>query len=366
MKMEAMIRLVPMELIIPNRFQPRLSFDEEGLKELSDSIKEHGVIQPLVLRRVQDKFEIIAGERRYKASQMAGMAAVPAIIVSADDNESAEVAIIENTHRRNLSAIEEAKSYKQLLDRNYLTQDQLAKRLGTSQSNIANKIRLLSLDENVQNALNKGEISERHARTLLRLTDKPKQVELLNTTIQEKWSVKKLEDEVNHILGVYQTPVSATGGINVDSRNDIDVDSIEVDAEDLGFDNTQSEYVYHGRNTTDQGKDSLLFNNLENEAVSFNTGLGFGGATFRDAESEDIEELDTDDDLFEDEEDAEGAPATGTTYVKPQYLDETSVLNEINNIIKKSRENGLNIEIEEFNFDEMYQYVIRIKKDDEE
>jgi ParB family chromosome partitioning protein len=366
MKMEAMIRMVPVELIIPNRFQPRLSFDEDGLKELAESIREHGIIQPLVLRRIQDKYEIIAGERRYKASQMCGMPAVPAIIVYADDNESAEVAIIENTHRRNLSAIEEAKSYKQLLDRNYLTQDQLAKRLGTSQSNIANKIRLLSLDDNVQNALNRGEISERHARTLLRLTDKPKQVELLNLIIKEKWSVKKLEDEVNHILGVYQTPATATGGINVDSRNDIDIDSIEVDAEDLGFDNTESEYVYHGKNTTEQGKDSLLFNNLENEAVSFNTGLGFGGATFKEeVPVEDIEELDVDDDLFED--DAEGdTPQGGTTYIKPQYLDETSVLNEINNIIKKSRENGLNIEIEEFNFDDMYQYVFRIKKDNDE
>jgi ParB family chromosome partitioning protein len=358
--MEATIRVVPIEMIIPNRFQPRLSFDEEGLKELADSIREHGIIQPLVLRRVQDKFEIIAGERRYKASQMAGMPAVPAIIVEANDNESAEVAIIENTHRRNLSAIEEAKSYKQLLDRNYLTQDQLAKRLGTSQSNIANKIRLLSLDENVQNALNKGEITERHARTLLRLTDKPKQVELLNNVIQEKWSVRKLEDEVNHILGIYQTDATSTGGINID-KNDIDVDSIQVDAEDLGFDTRESEYVYHGKNTNEQSKDSLLFNNLENEAVSFNTGLGFGGATFKDAPEEEIETLDVDDDLFED--DSLDDDSGKTTYIKPQYMDETSVLNELNNMMKKTRENGLNVEFEEFNFDDMYQYVIRVKKD---
>ena len=361
MKMEATIRLVPIESIIPNRFQPRLTFDEEGLKELADSIKEHGVIQPLVLRRVQDKFEIIAGERRYKASQMAGMMAVPAIIVAADDNESAEVAIIENTHRRNLSPIEEAKSYKQLLDRNYLTQDQLAKRLGTSQSNIANKIRLLSLDQNVQDALNKGEISERHARTLLRLTDKVKQVEVLNHIIQEKWSVKKLEDEVNHILGVYQNNSTLTGGINVDSRNDIDIDSVESFAEDLGYEQNNTEYVYQGKNTTDEGKNSLLFNNLENEAVNFNSGLGFGGATFKD---EEVETLDLDDELYD--EDEEEVESTGPKYVKPQYLDETSVLNELNTISKKVKENGLNIEIEEFNFDEMYQYVIRIKKNNDE
>ena len=131
MKMESQIRLINIEQIIPNRFQPRLHFNDEGLEDLSNSIREHGIIQPLVLRRVGDKYEIIAGERRYKASQMAGLTAVPAIITDLDDNESAEVAILENTQRRNLSAIEEAKSYKKLLDRKYVTQEQLAKRLGT-------------------------------------------------------------------------------------------------------------------------------------------------------------------------------------------------------------------------------------------
>lgn len=203
MKMEGQIILVNIENIIPNRFQPRLQFDEEALNELAASIKEHGIIQPLVLRRVGEKFEIIAGERRYKASQLAGLTSVPAIICDLDDNESAEVAIIENTHRRALSPIEEAESYKKLLDRRYVTQDQLAKRLGTSQSNVANKIRLLSLDENVQNALLKDEISERHARSLLRVTDKFKQVDLLNKTINEKWPVRKLEEEIDKILGTY-------------------------------------------------------------------------------------------------------------------------------------------------------------------
>ena len=217
MKMESQIRLINIEQIIPNRFQPRLHFNDEGLEDLSNSIREHGIIQPLVLRRVGDKYEIIAGERRYKASQMAGLTAVPAIITDLDDNESAEVAILENTQRRNLSAIEEAKSYKKLLDRKYVTQEQLAKRLGTSQANIANKIRLLNLAEEVQDALLKEKISERHARSLLKLTDKVKQVELLNRTIEERWPVRQLDEEIEDAMGGYDKVHNTTGAINVNN-----------------------------------------------------------------------------------------------------------------------------------------------------
>ena len=112
MKMEAQIRLINVDDIIPNRFQPRLKFEDSALDELTTSIQEHGIFQPLVVRRLNDKYEIIAGERRYKAAQKAGLKAVPCIVSDIDDNESAEVAIIENTHRRNLSAIEEARAYK--------------------------------------------------------------------------------------------------------------------------------------------------------------------------------------------------------------------------------------------------------------
>ena len=166
MKMEENIIQVPVESIIPNRFQPRLQFDEEGLKELSESIRQHGIIQPLVLRRLGDKYEIIAGERRYKASQMAGLKTVPAVISDIDDNASAEIALVENIQRKNLSSIEEAKSYKKLLDRGYMTQEQLAEKLGVSQSSISNKMRLLNLAPEVQEALLGQKISERHARMI--------------------------------------------------------------------------------------------------------------------------------------------------------------------------------------------------------
>lgn len=179
--------------IIPNRFQPREVFDEKALKELAVSIKEHGVIQPIIVRNVNGKYEIIAGERRYKASKLAGLTSVPAIISALDDQKSAEVAIVENVQRRDLSSIEEAKSYKALLDKGYLTQEELAKKMGLSQSAISNKLRLLSLANGVQNALMEGKISERHARSLLQVDDLEEQEKWLETIIEERLTVRELD-----------------------------------------------------------------------------------------------------------------------------------------------------------------------------
>ena len=186
MNTEKNVQEIPIEDIIPNRFQPRLAFNEEGLNELSESIKEHGIIQPLVVRKLGDKYEIIAGERRYKAATQAGLTKVPVIISDLDDNKSAEVALVENIQRRNLTSIEEAKSYKNLLDRGYLTQEQLATKMGVSQSSIANKLRLLNLDEEVQDALLNEKISERHARALLSLENKEEQKRWLKRIINER------------------------------------------------------------------------------------------------------------------------------------------------------------------------------------
>ncbi len=209
MNLESGVLQIHIEDIIPNRFQPRLNFDEQGLKELADSIKEHGIIQPLVLRKLGDKYEIIAGERRYKAAQMAGLQTVPAVIANIDDNKSAEVALVENVQRRDLTAIEEARSYKNLLDKGYLTQEQLAKRMGLSQPAIANKLRLLNLDEEVQQALLEERISERHARTLLQLPDKNAQKEWLHRIINERLTVRQLDEELKRTTGqqVIEEPV---------------------------------------------------------------------------------------------------------------------------------------------------------------
>lgn len=206
MNLESGVLQVHIEDIIPNRFQPRLTFDEQGLKELSDSIKEHGIIQPLVLRKLGDKYEIIAGERRYKAAQIAGLTTVPAVIANIDDNKSAEVALVENVQRRDLTAIEEARSYKNLLDKGYLTQEQLAKRMGLSQPSIANKLRLLNLDEEVQQALLEEKISERHARTLLTLPDKEAQKEWLHRIINERLTVRQLDLEIKKMKASGELP----------------------------------------------------------------------------------------------------------------------------------------------------------------
>lgn len=190
---------VPIEDILPNRFQPRLAFDEKELNELANSIIKYGVIQPIVIRAMGEKFEIIAGERRYKASVLAGLKKIPAILMNTDDNTSAEIALLENIQRKNLTVIEEAQSYKKLMDKGF-TQDDIALKLGVSQSSVANKMRLLNLPKEVQDALLYNRISERHARSLLALNNIDLQRNLLNRIIIEKLTVKQTEDEINMIL----------------------------------------------------------------------------------------------------------------------------------------------------------------------
>ena len=368
MKMEAQIRLINVEEIIPNRFQPRLSFDEEALKELALSIQEHGIIQPLVLRRVDNKFEIIAGERRYKAAQMAGLTQVPAIITNLDDNESAEVAIIENTHRKSMSAIEEAKSYKKLLDRKYVTQDQLAKRLGTSQSNVTNKIRLLSLDENVKDALINEKISERHARSLLKVTDKLKQVELLNKVIDERWPVKKLDDEIDKVLGQYKKE-DLSGNIYT-NQLDVDVDDLVNKSSDIHFDIPEEftpTYQYQGRlDKVPNDKKNLFFNKLEDEEVNMNPNVTFGFNPFKT----NLKTNDIDDDVelldLTGEDKQEVIPIEETEIIEEKITTVEEAEDAIKRIIKKAIDNNIGLEMEEFNFDKMYQFVIRLDKDKKE
>ncbi len=187
--------------IIPNRFQPREVFDEDALKELADSIKEHGVIQPVIVRKFGDKYELIAGERRCKASSLAGKTTIPAIIRESDDNESAKLSLLENLQRKNLSAIEEARTYKRILELEpSMTQEALARTLGRSQPMIANKLRLLSLPEEVQDSLIKNQISERHARSLLNLKSKEKQLAFLERVKKERLTVRELEGEIKKSL----------------------------------------------------------------------------------------------------------------------------------------------------------------------
>ena len=205
--------LLNLDDIIPNKFQPREVFDDQALKELAVSIKEHGVIQPIIVRAVNGKYEIIAGERRYKASALAGKTTIPAIINNLDDKESSKVALLENLQRKNLNPIEEAKTYQKILELDEMTQEELAKTMGKSQSAVANKLRLLQLNDDVKKALLSDEISERHARTLLRIEDPAKQTEMLKRVITEKINVRDLEKEIDKIYPRKEKKDSAGEGV---------------------------------------------------------------------------------------------------------------------------------------------------------
>lgn len=195
-------KIVELDLndILPNRFQPRIKFNETSITELADSIQEHGVIQPIVVRPLGDRYEIIAGERRYKASVLAGKETIPAIITELNDKDSAEVALIENVQRQDLTPIEEAISYKKILDMGYLTQEELAEKLGKTQSTVANKLRLLNLDDEIQEALLETRISERHARSLLKLSNKEQQKRMLARIISERLTVRRTDEEIKKMM----------------------------------------------------------------------------------------------------------------------------------------------------------------------
>lgn len=183
---------IAIEKIVPNRHQPRLSFNDESLLELALSIKENGLIQPIVVREVDNHYEIIAGERRYRAMMMTGFTEIPVIINDMSDKTSATVALIENIQREDLNVVDEAKAYKEILRLQGITQNELAKRLGKSQSSIANKIRLLDLPQPVLNALSDKKITERHARALIGV-DEEKTSEVLDKILNEKLNVQQTE-----------------------------------------------------------------------------------------------------------------------------------------------------------------------------
>jgi len=192
---------IPLASIIPNRFQPRTIFDDSKIDELARTIHTHGVIQPIVVRQMDNgQYEIIAGERRYRAMTKLEWTEVPAIIRNLSDKETASVALIENLQREELTAIEEALAYQKLLELHELTQEALAQRLGKGQSTVANKIRLLKLPEIIQDSILRREISERHARALMPIKEEEIQISLFNEAVEQSYNVKQLEKKVEEYL----------------------------------------------------------------------------------------------------------------------------------------------------------------------
>lgn len=187
---------IPVDLIKPNRYQPRSDFNQDALMELAQSIRENGLIQPITVRKLGKEYEIITGERRYRAMRMAGFSTIPCMISAADEIQMAELALIENLQREDLSAIEEANAYVKLLAGSQLTQEKIAAKMGKSQSAIANKIRLLQLPAEVQKAVSERVITERHARALLNVVP-DERIDMFKKIVGMSLNVRQTEQWIN-------------------------------------------------------------------------------------------------------------------------------------------------------------------------
>ena len=401
MNREPLIQNVNIDYIIPNRFQPRLTFDEKSLNELASSIKEHGIIQPLVLRRLGDKYEIIAGERRYKAAQLAGLTEVPAIISNIDDNKSAEIALVENVQRRNLNSLEEAKSYKKILDKEGLTQDELAKKIGVSQSTIANKLRLLNLTSEAQDALMNDKISERHARSLLSVTDPEKQKALLNKVISERLTVRQLDDEIkkesnpasesalNHVpsydeLGDVGTPVeespvtnesenifnSSNNRFNFEHAKEDKPETLNLMAEEP-VNESKEEKVQEevqpspGFNLFNFSNNTPEYPSLEDEVTNMNMEPmdrleEFNPFNSSSTISKDVPLESLDVPLEEVKKEEEKPVEPPKKKILENNLD--SVKEAYNDFVNELKEAGYNVSSEDFDFEDLYQMIIKIEK----
>ena len=194
------VQFIALELIRPNPYQPRKTFEEERLNDLASSIQQHGILQPIVLRQTVQGYYIVVGERRFRASKLAGLTEVPAIIKELSDEDMMELAIIENLQREDLNAIEEAESYKKMMTDLNITQQEVARRLGKSRPYIANMLRLLQLPKNVAQMVQHGALSSAHGRTLLTLKDASKIKKTAKQAAEESWSVRYLEEYVNGLV----------------------------------------------------------------------------------------------------------------------------------------------------------------------
>ncbi|MFS8652118.1 MAG: ParB/RepB/Spo0J family partition protein [Caldibacillus sp.] len=190
---------IPLKEIRPNPYQPRKYFSEEGIADLKQSILEHGVLQPIIVRKSIKGYEIVVGERRYRAAKAAGLKKIPAVVRSLTDEKMMELAVLENLQREDLTPIEEASAYQMLLDRLEITQEQLAKRLGKSRPHIANMVRLLSLPQEIQELIHEGKISMGHGRALLGIKDKKKIPSVVDKVIKEGLNVRQLEELIQQL-----------------------------------------------------------------------------------------------------------------------------------------------------------------------
>ena len=329
--------------IIPNRFQPREVFNEDALRELSASIKEHGVIQPIIVRKIGDKYEIIAGERRYKASAMAGLTKIPAIIRNLDDKEASKVALLENLQRKDLTAIEEARTYQKILELDSMTQEELGRTMGKSQAAIANKMRLLSLPDEVQEALLKDQISERHARSLLNLDTPEEQINMLKKIITNRMTVRELDNEIRELKG--DMPIPST--INNDS-----ITIVEENGPKVVVNNNESNFhqSLESSNSIEDESDQLLPSLIpKDDTPELLEALA------------DIEEPTSETSKPENNVENNFKSIDNLLKATKLYTIEDAV-NEIKSVVAKIQNKGIKITTEDMDFENTYQIAIKIDK----
>ena len=313
MNLEQEVFEISLNDIMPNRFQPREIFDEQALNELSLSIKEHGVIQPIIVRKVGDKYEIIAGERRFRASQLAGKTTIPALVRNIDDKEAAKIALLENLQRKDLTPIEEAKTYQTILKLDNITQEELAQDLGKSQSAIANKLRLLNLDDKVQTALLNQKISERHARSLLTVESPDKQRELLEKILLNRLTVRQLDEEIMRSTGKV---------VEEDSFEPVEIETIKDIKEEI-IEQPKVEEMPISIPSINPN----IFNNLRIEEK-------------QETNKEEILETEPYNNIY----------------------DLRFAINNVRQAVQNTEKFGFSIETEEFDFENIYQIIIKIDK----
>ena len=220
---DAIFREIDIVHIVPNPYQPRSRFEEETLTALAASIAEVGIIQPIIVRQITEGYEIVAGERRWRAAQRAGLRSVPALVRSADDKDTLEAAVVENVHRQDLNALEEAAAYRQLMDDFEMTQEDVAARVGRSRSAVANTVRLLNLAPAVQRLLVEGHLSAGHGRALLAVEDEAARRALAEEIVRENLTVREAERRAAE-----SRAVAGPAPVEADDREDLTDDEIKA------------------------------------------------------------------------------------------------------------------------------------------
>ncbi len=229
----SIIQKIPLTKIVPNKYQPRKNFDEESLKSLSESIKQHGILQPIVVVKQKNKYMIVAGERRYRAAKMAGFESIDAVVADFEEKNFRELALIENIQREDLSPIELAHSYKELINEYSITQEELSSIIHKSRSHIANTMRLLNLSKDTQQLISEGKITQGHAKVLVGL-DKKSEKMIVDTIIKQKLNVRDTEDLIKKLKD--KTNKNSTKIVTKEKKEIFDtIDSITKKIESLGF-----------------------------------------------------------------------------------------------------------------------------------